>query len=236
MCIKVCTTDTDPPNEPFSWDTDGILFIIDNSATAIISNIYKLFSVPLKSTRVTMETAESISTHTKLVGLLRLVLTDNSNRNHLYIIPRCVYDPDIPLNILGVPTLDKFSKDSVNPNDELGEDGTTVKSGATKSHLIWDHGKHERHFLHGSRNFPELCLYVDNPYFKICCTCVHKLLSEKVHHAFSSEYSIPPTPTVERTTKHNVIPYTEGDLDDHGPYQWYDPASQPITVKHLPLS
>ena len=44
MYIKVCTTDADPPDEPFSWDTDGISFIIDNSATAIISNMRKLFT------------------------------------------------------------------------------------------------------------------------------------------------------------------------------------------------
>ena len=73
------TTNADLPDEPFLWDTDGILFIIDNSATAIISNIRKLFTGPLKPTRVTMETADGISTHTKLVGLLRLVLTDDSH-------------------------------------------------------------------------------------------------------------------------------------------------------------
>ena len=79
MHIKVCVSDADPPDEPFSWDTDGISFIIDNSATAIISNVRKLFTLPLKPTRVTMETADGIITHTKLVGSLRLVLTDDSN-------------------------------------------------------------------------------------------------------------------------------------------------------------
>ena len=162
-----------------------------------------------------MEISDGISTHTKLVGSLRLVLADDSNQNHVYTVPGCVYDPDSPLNISGVPTLGKFFKDSANLNDEFGEDGTTVKSGATKSHLIWDHGKHERHFLHGSSNLPELCLYVGNGYFNAFCTHVHRLLSDKVHYAFSSAYSIQPTPTVELTPQSNVIPYKEGDLDEH---------------------
>ena len=57
---------------------------------------------------------------------------------------------------------------------------------------------------------------------------MHRLLSDKVHSMFSSAYSIQPTPPVESTAKSNLIPYEEGDLDKHGPYQWYDPASQPI--------
>ena len=87
MYIKVCTTGANSHDEPLSGDTDGILFIIDNLATAIISNVHKLFPGSLKPTRVTTETADSISTHTKLVGSLRLILTDNSNRTHVYTIP-----------------------------------------------------------------------------------------------------------------------------------------------------
>ena len=97
---------------------------------------------------MTLETAEGVSTKTKLVGPIRLVLTDNSNHNHIYIIPGCVYDPDTPLNILGVPALGSFFGDSAYASNMLGADGTNIKSGATKSHFVWDHGKHKRHFLH----------------------------------------------------------------------------------------
>ena len=149
LYIKVFATDSDPSESPFSWDTDGIPFIIDNSATAIISNERRFFKGSLVTTKVTLETAEGISTDTKLVGSIRLVLTDNSNENHVYIVPGCVYQPGSPLNILGVPALGKFLGDCADASDLLASDGTTIKSGATKSHFVWDHGKHERHFLHG---------------------------------------------------------------------------------------
>ena len=143
-----------------------------------------------------METAGGISTHTKSVGSLHLVLTEDINQNHVYTIPGCVYDPDSPLHILRVSTLGKLFKDSTNPNNKLGED--TVKSRAIKSHLIWDHSKHERHFLHRSSNLPDLYVYVGNEYFNAFCTRVHRLLSDKVHYAFFSAFSIQPTPTIER--------------------------------------
>ena len=60
--------------------------------------------------QITLETEEGNSVSTKLVGVLRLVLTDDSNTHHTYEVPDCVYDPQSPINILGVPCLDFFSK------------------------------------------------------------------------------------------------------------------------------
>ena len=51
LYIKVFTSNTNPSESPFSWDTDGIPFIIDNSATAIISNERKLLQAPLYEQR-----------------------------------------------------------------------------------------------------------------------------------------------------------------------------------------
>ena len=133
-----------------------------------------------------------------------------SNWNHIYTIPGCVYNPDSPLNILGVTTRYNFFKDSANSNNAFGDDGTIVKSDAIQSHLVWDHIKHKRHFLHGSSNLPELCLYASNGYFTVFCTHMHRLLYDKVYYTFSSAYYIEPTPTVENTTKPKGIPYEEG--------------------------
>ena len=159
---------------------------------------------------MTLETAEGISTKTKLVGLIRLVLTDNSNQNYVYIVPGCVYDPDTPLNILGVLALGSLFGDIAYSRDMLAADGTNIKSGATKSHFTWDHGKHERHFLHGSRQMPELFLYVGNRYFNAFCTRVHKMLSDKGYYAFSSAYYIQPTPTAQEPSNTHIISYEDG--------------------------
>ena len=79
LYIKVYTTVDTDNEESYSWDTDGIPFVIDNSATAIISNQRKLFVGPLTPMSVSLETAEGTSTTTKLVGCMNLVLTDNAN-------------------------------------------------------------------------------------------------------------------------------------------------------------
>ena len=89
---------------------------------------------------MTLEMAEGLTTKTKFAGTMRLVLTDNANANHTYKVPGCVFDPDSPINIIGVPFLGKFFGDQSDALHEM--DGTTVCSGSTKSRFIWDHGRH----------------------------------------------------------------------------------------------
>ena len=62
LYIKVFASNANPSESPFSWDTDGIPFIIDNSATSIIRNERKLFTGPLVPTKVKLETAKGVST------------------------------------------------------------------------------------------------------------------------------------------------------------------------------
>ena len=134
-----------------------------------------------------------------------------------------MFDPSTPINILGVHALGTFFGDNTNTSSPYDEDGTTIKSGATRSHFIWDHGKHERHFMHGSRLVHELHLYVGHVSFNAFCTRIQKLLRDKVHYAFSSAYSIDPSAA---TTEPHVISADPGDIDgDNIIYQWYCPAS-----------
>ena len=187
-------TAADPNEKAFSWDTDGILFVVDNFATAIISNERRLFHGHLTPKRVTLGTADGVSTKTQIVVICRLVLTNNTNINHTYDVPGCVFDPSTPINILGIPALGTFFGDSANVGSPYDEDGTTIKLGAKRSHFICDHSKNERHFMHGSRLMPELHRYVGHGYFNAFCTRIHKLLRDKVHYAFSPAYSIDPAP------------------------------------------
>ena len=153
-------TSADPNEKTFSWYTDGIPFVVDNSAAAIISNERRIFHGRLTPTIVTIETADRVSTKTQLVGIFRLIITDNSNIHHTYDVPGCVFDPATPINILGVPELGTFFDDNANVSSPYNKDGTTIKLGATRSHFIWDHGRNERQFMHDSSLMPELHLYV----------------------------------------------------------------------------
>ena len=106
-------------DRPFSWDTDRISFVIDNSSTSIIRNERRLFTKQFKPMSVTLETAEGLTNMIKLVGTLSRVLTDDSNENHVYKIPQCIYDHNIPLNIIGVPDLGKFFGDNADAHIPL---------------------------------------------------------------------------------------------------------------------
>ena len=136
MYAKEFATEDDHIKDYFSWDTYIITFVIDSSSTAIIISQRRLFTGPLIPTPVILETAEGLTTTTKLVGSMKLILTDDDNKNDSYIIPLFVSDQKTPLNILGVPYLGIFFGDNSDATDTLVEDGTTIKLGSTKSHLI----------------------------------------------------------------------------------------------------
>ena len=82
--IRMYATAADPNDKAFSWGTDGIPFVVHNSATSIIRNERRLFHGHLTPTRVTLEKADGVSTKTQLVGICRLVLTDNKKyKSHI---------------------------------------------------------------------------------------------------------------------------------------------------------
>ena len=91
--------------------------MIDNSATDIISSQRRLFTGLLIPTLLTLEKTEGITTKTKCVGGMKLIQTDNANKYHLYIINHCVFDPNTPVNILGVPSLGTFFGDNADATD-----------------------------------------------------------------------------------------------------------------------
>ena len=107
-------TAAEPNEKAFSWDTDGMPFVVDNSATEIISHERRLLHGHLTPTRVTLETADGVSTKTQLVGICRLVLTDNKNGNYTYDVPGYVFDPAMPINILDAPALGTFFGNNAN--------------------------------------------------------------------------------------------------------------------------
>ena len=161
-----------PNEDSFAWDIDGSPFVVDNSATSIICNVRKVYTGKLTPTIIMLETAEGTSASTKLVGIIRLVMTDNKNQHHAYNIPGFIYNTDFPINKLGIPALSKIFNNGANISNPLNDNGTTVKTGATKSHFVWDHGLRKRHFMHGAINMPELHLYVSHGYFNALCTCI----------------------------------------------------------------
>jgi hypothetical protein len=135
-------------------------------------------------------------------------LTDDSGKNYTYHIPNAIYDKHSPFNIIGIPCLgDYFGKNDSVPSSD--DDGTYVKSSATKSVLTWDHGKHTRHFTHSDKRLPELTCDVGYGYFQAFATRISRQYNDTVHYAFSSAHTVSPEPS--RIAPPPVTPFTLGD-------------------------
>ena len=70
-----------------SFDTDGLPFIIDNSATGAICNERSLFVGSFSQQLVSIETAEGTFTKQRNIGTLRLVLNHDAGSQHSYDVP-----------------------------------------------------------------------------------------------------------------------------------------------------
>ena len=129
---------SDKSNSPFSFDTDGISFIIDNSATCIICNQRDLFVGRLSSEQVSMTTCEGDTAKQRYIGTMQLILIDDSNVDHSYDIPNCIYDPNSPVDIFGITVLEKYFNDASEGPDNVAEDGgSNILSSGFRSHFKW---------------------------------------------------------------------------------------------------
>ena len=62
--VKYFVTRNKKDDNVFSFDTDGIPFVIDNSATAIICNVRKIFIGPMRTETVVFNTTYGLSSKT----------------------------------------------------------------------------------------------------------------------------------------------------------------------------
>jgi hypothetical protein len=95
MQIMMLATSTDQYQKPnsVSVDTDGVYFIINNSANSGICGIKSMFVRDFEQQIVSLVTAEGRTTTVKIVGTICLVLKDDVGKTWSYDIPDVVYDP-----------------------------------------------------------------------------------------------------------------------------------------------
>ena len=171
-----CLADNDDDAYLASWDSDGIFFCVDNSATCIICNDKSMFVGDLHPGKSTVLTSNGENAPA-LEGTIRLVLTDDEGANHQYDIPDCLYDPESPFNLLGISALSKYFGD-------VDTKGTRINSACFESEFTWDHGKHTRTFAHGVDCLPTLQVNIGDSYFKSFCTRVRKFYDDAVKFNF----------------------------------------------------
>ncbi len=213
--LATSTDQYQQPN-PFSVDTDRVFFIIDNSANGGICNIKSMFVGDFERHRVTLVTAHGRTTTKKLVGTIRLTLKDDKEKTWSYDIPDFVYDPESPCSLLGILFLGKyFARDGeANEFDEQ----TWIQSALTSSLFQWDHGKHQWLFKHGNTFLPELLTNENETCFTAFCTCISKVVDDKINYALSSAFTTSP----DGIPQPHIIP--NDDDDDMDEVRWYTPV------------
>ena len=77
-------------------------------ATAIIYNILKLFIGLMRPENVVVETADGLSSNNQYIVTMQIILTGNGNENISHDVPGCVYDPETPIKLIGIPFLGDF--------------------------------------------------------------------------------------------------------------------------------
>ncbi len=175
----------------FSFDSDGLPFVIDNSATCIICNDRSQFVGHLRAEKSSIETTNG-SASAEFVGTISQTLNTDNGEELQYHIPGAIYDPNSPFNILGIPFLGCFLGRNDSPTPTSDDDGTYVQSSAKKSRLVWDHGKYERNFIHDERSLPILHLNTGSKYYQAFCSRVGRVYDDIIHYAFSSSHSLIP--------------------------------------------
>eukprot|EP00986_Skeletonema_menzelii_P004558 scaffold1561_cov129-Skeletonema_menzelii.AAC.11 len=196
-----------PRSSHTHFDTDGISYVIDNSATCVICNDESQFEPgTLRKHTSSVETANG-EANPSMVGTLRLTLTADDGESFQYLIPDAIYDPNSPFNILGIPALgDFFGRNDTVPSSD--DEGTFVTSSANRTILTWDHGKHQRSFAHSDKRLPELLCEAGYGYFHAFTSRLRRAFDDKVHYAFSSAHTKLVSP-VATTPLPKVTPSTE---------------------------
>jgi hypothetical protein len=117
-----------------SFDSDGIPFVINNSATCIICNDSSQFVGPLRVQHTSVETTHSTAS-SAYAGTIAIRLTTDAGQTFKYHVPNAISDPNSPFNVLGIPFLGDYfgTKDTI-PNRD--DNGTYVRSYASKTTFV----------------------------------------------------------------------------------------------------
>ncbi|KAL7526219.1 LOW QUALITY PROTEIN: hypothetical protein ACHAXR_003428, partial [Thalassiosira sp. AJA248-18] len=195
--IKMFATNANIPDDnAFSWDTDGIPFVVDNSTTGIISNVRKLFVGPRWKQRKTTQTKTVFLIQTPPSIFLGFLFWVNSLVTNLATSMRWMVQWSAP----AAPNLISFG---IAANMSVIFDMALVNSQCCICMLVLGTG-----------------------YFKAFTTRIQRYFGDKVHYAFSSAFSLEPTLQIGNHTNLDAMIGPEGDTVDENPiYQWYCPET-----------
>ena len=101
--------DVEKLNTQVPFDTGSIFFVCDNSTTGHICNeLLRFVPCSLQQTTRRLTTANGTG-HPFKEGTIKINLTDDDGKIHLFLLEGCIYHPDSPVNLLSTRRLaEKF--------------------------------------------------------------------------------------------------------------------------------
>jgi hypothetical protein len=120
-------SDLEKLNTQIHFDMDSVFFVCDNSTTGhICKDILKFIPGSLCQPNKSLTTADGTGPCLQ-EGMVQLHLNDDNGVKHIYILDKCLYHPDLPVNLLSTRQLaEKF----INAHGNLG-----------KQQLMWLSGR-----------------------------------------------------------------------------------------------
>jgi len=189
MCAYNITKDT---IRRVNFDSDGIPFVMDNSANCHICTDKTFFTELHLFTTMEKEALGSIGTIgdgaiPEGFGNMRLIWKDDCRVDHEYIINDVFYVPNSPVNLVGVT---KFGK-QIEPKDKDFPEGTNIQTFTNHSVFTWDRGQFRQTLIHPPCSIP--IMFMNNGFQKLeaLCTILEKVDNETIHKAFMTEGEIP---------------------------------------------
>ena len=124
------------------FDTDSILFVCDNSTTGRICNgLQKFILGTLQQTNRRLTTANGTGPPVK-EGTIKINLTDENGKHHIFLLEGCIYHPDFPVNLSSTQRLaEKSFDDDGNPDED-----TRIESRYATHYLTWCFGQYKKIF------------------------------------------------------------------------------------------
>ena len=149
---SLADVDLEEMNTQISFDTDSTFFVCDNSTTGHICNDVKKF-VPgtLHQTGRRVTTANGTGPCLQ-EGTVCIHLLDDDGKRHLFILDKCIYLPDSPVNLLSTRRLaENYLDEDGNPDEE-----TRIESRYSTHILVRCGGKFKKTFPTPVSGLPEL--------------------------------------------------------------------------------
>ena len=136
--ISLADVDLEQLNTQGYFDTNSIFFVCDNSSTGHICNCLNKFVLGSL-----WQTNKSLTTANGTGACLHLQLIDDHGIQHIFILDKCLYHPNSPVNLLSTWRLaEKF----IDANGNLDED-TMIELCYSTQILTWSFGQFHKTFL-----------------------------------------------------------------------------------------